>query len=131
MMARSLLDVIKDLANHIKGDPRTVHGIWNMVKASSALLDTLVHKQGSTYETKPLIQRGTTSMRNATAVVFTVAFKTGCVPTVVGSVVAAGSDCYFSVEPTPTNTGFSGTVKDSAGAFQTLNVNWVAIGERT
>ena len=129
-MAKSLLDVIKDLANHIRGDPKTVHGIWSMVKSSTALLDTLVHKQGTGYETTPLIQRGTTSMRNATAVVFTVAFKAGCVPTVMGSVVAPGSDCYFSVEPTPTNTGFAGTVKDSAGNFQTLSVNWIAVGEK-
>jgi hypothetical protein len=130
-MSKPVVAKNADLENHIKADPKLVHGIWNMIRTSTALLANLVHKQGSTYDTKPLIQRGTTSMRNATAVVFTIAFKTGCVPTVTANVVANGADQTVAIEPTPTNTGFAGTVKDSGGNLQTSNVNWIAIGEIT
>jgi len=77
-----------------------------------------------------LIQRKVSSMGNATAITFDTPFKAGTVPTVTGNVIAQGSDCQVSFEPTPTNTGFSGTVKDKDGNVQTLNVNWIAVGER-
>jgi hypothetical protein len=77
-----------------------------------------------------LIQTGKNSMRNATAVTFARAFKAGAVPVVVGTPIFQGGYYIFNLDATPTNAGFSGNVHDVAGLFQTVDVNWIAIGER-
>jgi hypothetical protein len=101
-----------------------------LIEVRSILSRICIDNDNPKRSSEILIQRKISSVGNATAITFDTPFKAGTVPTVTGNVVAAGSDCYFSPEPTPTNTGFAGTVKDSAGNFQTLNVNWMAVGEK-
>ena len=76
-----------------------------------------------------LIQTGLSSIRNDTAVTFSRAFKAGAIPTVVGTVVSTGTR-IFTLSAAPNNAHFHGYVHDDAGALQTENVYWIAIGER-
>lgn len=118
-----------DLKNHKIEDPKSVHGIVDVVRtiistAITEAIGAILHIQGGDYVT-PMIEAG---IATSSPVTFDHAFKGSTTPSVV--CISTGFDKEIVNTTGVSNTGFSYSVKYPDGSAGGGNVHWIAIGEK-
>lgn len=116
-----------DLMSHIAGDWKSVHGIWEKIKAL-VIAKTSFYLNGTGQISKLLVQVGSSStLVGGTTITFDIAFAAA--PVVVAS--CSSNTTYTGTATSITTTNFSGRCYDHAAtAGKAGTIKWIAIGER-